>query len=128
MASRQVMRNVSADFCASAGAAIASVVQAASSRPRSQVSDRIYCPLNSEKSRRRRNIRRRGTEATRMPSSWLRPLPPRRPLPSDGAHLSLVDGRQQPPQETVDGLRIDPANHPHDIGLLIDTVHLRAVP
>src|SRR6266850_5971397 len=126
MASRQVMRSVSADFCASAGAAIASVVQAASSRPRSQVSDRIYCPLNSEKRRRCRNIRRRGTEATRMPSSWLRPLPPRS-LPSDGAHLSLVNGRQQPLQETVDGLRIDPANHGHEIVLLIDIDHVGAV-
>src|SRR5260370_29069002 len=126
MASRQVMRSVSADFCASAGAAIASVVQAASSRPRSQVSDRIYCPLNSEKSRRRRNIRRRGTEATRMPSSWLRPLPPRRSLPSERAQLAFVDGRQQPLQETVDGLRIDPANHGHEIVLLIDIDHVGA--
>src|SRR5258708_36777086 len=53
MASRQVMRSVSADFCASAGAAIASVVQAASSAPRSQVSDRIYLVLSIPKRRRR---------------------------------------------------------------------------
>jgi hypothetical protein len=45
MASRQVMRSVSADFCASAGAAIASVMQAARSAPQRQLSVRIYLVL-----------------------------------------------------------------------------------
>jgi hypothetical protein len=45
MASRQVMRSVSADFCASAGAAIASAMQAAKIAPRRQLSDRIYLVL-----------------------------------------------------------------------------------
>src|SRR4029077_9669380 len=116
-ASRQVMRSVSADFCASAGAAIASVVQAASSAPRSQVSDRIYLVLSIPKRRWRQqlttpvttgtaNIRHRGTEATRMPSHWLRSAAAPGDLYRIGEapDLSVIDGREQPFQETVDGL------------------------
>jgi hypothetical protein len=41
-----VIRNVSEDFCADAGAAIESVPQAASSAPRSQLFERICCPFD----------------------------------------------------------------------------------
>src|ERR1700730_7695974 len=54
MASRQVMRSVSAGFCASAGTAIASVMQVASSAPRSQEFDRIDVVLSIPKRRCRR--------------------------------------------------------------------------
>jgi hypothetical protein len=56
MASRQVMRSVSADFCASTGAAVASVMEAASSAPRRKVADRIYLVLSISKRRRRQEL------------------------------------------------------------------------
>src|ERR1700688_5107543 len=136
MASRQVMRSVSADFCASAGAAVASVMQAASSVPPSQVSDRICLVLSIPKNaddagnmRRRGTLRCRGTEATRMPSPWLRTAAaPLRSLPKRWrAHLSLLDGREQPFQENVDGLRIDPAKPRHEVALGIDIDHVGAI-
>src|SRR5260370_38105303 len=45
----------------------------------------------------------------------------------DAPDLSVVDGREQPFQETVDGLPIDPANHGHEIVLRIDIDHVGAV-
>src|SRR5260370_34398503 len=80
MGSLQVMRSVSADFCASAGAAIASVMQAGRRAPRRQVSVRIQLVLlNSDTLDDIGNILRRkhtapGIEATRMPTQWSWPL------------------------------------------------------
>src|SRR3979409_502945 len=74
------------------------------------------------------NIRRRGTEATRMPAPWLQTAAVPRSLPERWrARLSLVDSREQPLQEAIDGLRIDPANHGHEIVLRIDIDQVRAV-
>src|SRR5258708_27593059 len=51
-----------------------------------------------------------------------RSLPKRR-----RAHLSVIDGRKQPLQETVDSLTIDPASHGHKIVLRIYIDHVGAV-
>src|ERR1700736_2362877 len=101
------MRSVSADFCASAGAAVASVMQAASSVPPSQVSDRIYWSSQFRKTQTTPGTY--GVGQQKQPACHR----PGGLWQSDGAHLSLVYGRQQPLQETVDGLGIDPANHGH---------------
>src|SRR5260221_13096153 len=117
MASRQVMRSVSADFCASAGAAIASVMQAARSAPRRQLSDRIHLVLFNTHMHQEHTTPQ--ALATSMPTHWLRA--------ADGPDLSVTDGREQPFQETVDGLTIDPANNGHEIVLRIDIDQLGAV-
>src|ERR1700732_4666948 len=54
-----------------------------------------------------------------MPTHWLRA--------AAGPDLSVTDGREQPFQEPVDGLTIDPANHGHEIVLRIDIDHVGAV-
>src|SRR5260370_24167551 len=126
MASRQVMRSVSADFCASAGTAVASVMQAASSAPRSQVSDRIYLSFQF------RNANDSATDAGKKQPACHRlgcgPLPSPAVFTEAVARpLSPVDGREQPFQEAVDGFRIDPANYGHKIMLPVDIDHVGAV-
>src|ERR1700716_4430899 len=99
MASRQVMRSVSADFCASAGAAIASVMQAVRSAPRRQLSDRIYLVLfNFDTLDDIGNIPRRKHDTRNLSNPHAIALAAGR----CGAHLSVIDGREQPFQETVD--------------------------
>src|ERR1700681_2226676 len=75
------------------------------------------------------NIRHRGTEATRMPSHRLRSAAAPGGLYriGDAPDLSVIDGREQPFQEAVDGLPIDPASHGHEIVLRIDIDHIGAV-
>src|ERR1700730_13493410 len=123
------MRSVSADFWASAGAAAASVMQAASSAPRSQVSDRISLVLSISNrimpgadgsgNRQRGKQTTPERQATRMPTRW--------PRAGAAPDLSVTDGRQQPFQETVDSLSIDAANNGHEIVLRIDINHVGAV-
>src|ERR1700730_8341048 len=134
MASRQVMRSVSADFCASAGAAIAISVQAASSAPPSQVSDRIVWSFLVPKRRRHRQhasvtykagARRREHKQPACQRLKLRAAVARLPK-RWRLHLS-VDGLEQPFEETVDGLAIDPTNHGHEFVLRIDIDHIGAV-
>src|SRR3979490_2263700 len=45
----------------------------------------------------------------------------------DAPDLSMIDGREQAFQETVDGLTVDPANHGHEIVLRIDIDQVGAV-
>src|SRR3979490_3098835 len=45
----------------------------------------------------------------------------------DAPDLSMIDGREQAFQETVDGLTIDPANHGHEIVFRSDKDHVGAV-
>src|SRR5260370_37262432 len=126
MASRRVMRSVSADFCASAGTAVASVMQAASSAPRSQVSDRIYLSFQF------RNANDSATEAGKKQPACHRlgcgPLPcPAVFTESVARPLSPVDGREQPCQEALDGFRSDPANYGLTIIRPVALHHLAAV-
>ena len=45
----------------------------------------------------------------------------------DAPDLSMIDGREQTFEETVNSLTIDPANHGHEIVLRIDIDHVGAV-
>src|SRR5450631_76329 len=91
MASRQVMRSVSADFCASAGAAMASVVPAANSAPRSQVSNRMIWSFHLPKLRSPR-----GQTMASNPYANVRVADRRRPaMPVDAvARPPLLPARQ----------------------------------
>src|ERR1700709_2516781 len=94
MASRQVMRSVSADFCADAGAIIASTMPTAGNAPRSQVSNRIEKGPFDGKARPDKT-----TPAPEAP-----PGPTRGPRVPDAAMASSeLIGRNQPSRQNWRG-------------------------
>src|ERR1700716_1615417 len=64
-----------------------------------------------------------------MPTRWLRAAPARGGFyrSGDAPDLSMIDGREQTFEETVNSLTIDPANHGYEIMLRIDIDHVGAV-
>ena len=73
MASRQVMRSVSADFCASAGATVAYTTQTASTALRSQLSSRIVTALFGKQALRKLHPGDRSNPHTYMlDAGWCR--------------------------------------------------------